>query len=119
VQSYSGVTSSPNVNTNGIIIRGNSPKGLLWMLDGVDLLAEGPFKKGSNAAYLFNYRYSVFGFLRLFDESMKNKVPAYQDLSFKLNFPTKNLGTFSIFRIGGITKSKYDPEKDSTQFWNI
>jgi hypothetical protein len=187
VQSYSGVTSSANVNTNGIIIRGNSPKGLLWMLDGVDIpnpnhfgyigqssggmtifssqvlansdfftsafpseygnalsgvfdmkfrngnkytreyalqlgiqgidfAAEGPFKKGSDATYLFNYRYSVFGFLQLFDESMKNKVPSYQDLSFKLNFPTKGLGTFSLFGIGGIAKSKYDPEKDSTQW---
>lgn len=185
VQSYSGVTSSPNVNTNGIIIRGNSPKGLLWLLDGVDIpnpnhfgrigqsnggmtifssqvlansdfftsafpseygnalsgvfdmkfrngnkytreyafqlgiqgiefAAEGPFKKGSDATYLFNYRYSVFGFLQLFDETMKNKVPSYQDLSFKLNFPSKNLGTFSIFGIGGIAKSKCDPEKDST-----
>lgn len=187
VQNYSGVTGNPNVNTNGIIIRGNSPKGLLWMLDGVDIpnpnhfgyigqssggmtifssqvldnsdfftssfpaeygnalsgvfdmkfrngnkysreyafqlglqgiefAAEGPFKKGGDASYLFNYRYSVFGFLQLFDESMKNKVPGYQDLSFKLNFPTKNLGTFTLFGIGGIGKSKYDPEKDSTQW---
>jgi len=187
VQNYSGVTGSPNVNTNGIIIRGNSPKGLLWMLDGVEIpnpnhfgyigqssggmtifssqllansdfftssfpaeygnalsgvfdmkfrngnkysreyafqlglqgiefAAEGPFKKGGDASYLFNYRYSVFGFLQLFDESMKNKVPGYQDLSFKFNFPTKKLGTFTLFGIGGIGKSKYDPEKDSTQW---
>ena len=189
VQNYSGVTGNPNVNTNGIIIRGNSPKGLLWMLDGVEIpnpnhfgyigqssggmtifssqvlansdfftssfpseygnalsgvfdmkfrngnkynreyvfqlglqgiefAAEGPFKKGSDATYLFNYRYSVFGFLQLFDESMKNKVPGYQDLSLKINFPTKSFGTFTLFGIGGIGKSKYDPERDSTQWKN-
>lgn len=187
VQSYSGVVSSPNGEKNGIIIRGNSPKGLLWMLDGmeipnpnhfgyigqsnggttifssqvldnsdfftsafpseygnalsgvfdmkfrngnkykreyalqlgiqgIDISSEGPFKKGSDATYLFNYRYSIFGFLQLIDKTMKNKVPSYQDLSFKLNFPTKNFGTFSIFGIGGMDKSKYDPEADSTQW---
>ena len=188
VQNFSGITGSANANTNEIIIRGNSPKGLLWMLDGVEIpnpnhfgyigqssggmtifssqvlansdfftsafpseygnalsgvfdmkfrtgnkynreyalklgiqgvefAAEGPFKKGDDATYLFNYRYSVFGFLQLFDKSMKNKVLSYQDLSFKLNFPTKGFGTFTLFGIGGIGKSKYNPEKDSTQ-WN-
>jgi hypothetical protein len=45
---------------------------------------------------------------------MKNKIPQYQDLSFKLNFPTKKAGTFSLIGIGGISRSQYVPEQDST-----
>ena len=31
---------------------------------GIDFAAEGPFVKGNNASYLFNYRYSTFGLLK-------------------------------------------------------
>ena len=31
-------------------------------------------------------------------------IPQYQDLSFKLNFPTKKAGTFSLFGMGGTSK---------------
>ncbi len=190
VQNFAGVVSSPNVNTNGIIIRGNSPKGLLWRLEDVDIpnpnhfsyagqksggltvfssqlltnsdfytsafppeygnalsgafdmkfrngncfrreytfqlgiqgiefAAEGPFSADSKASFLFNYRYSVFGFLQLFDEEMKNKVPSYQDLSFKINIPTEKSGTFTLFGIGGTDKSKFDPETDSSKWKDL
>jgi len=187
VQNFAGVVSSPNVNTNGIVVRGNSPKGLLWRLEDVDIpnpnhfsfagrnsggltvfsgqllsnsdfytsafppeygnafsgafdmrfrngncfkreytaqlgiqgiefAAEGPFSTEGKSSFLFNYRYSVFGFLQLFDKDMKNKVPSYQDLSFKINIPTVNTGTFSLFGIGGLDKSKYDPDADSSKW---
>lgn len=187
VQNFAGVMSSPNINSNGIVIRGNSPKGLLWRLDdvsipnpnhfsysgqksggltifssqlltnsdfftsafppeysnalsgvfdmkfrngnsfkrehavqigiqGIDLASEGPLFKTGNASYLINYRYSVLGFLQLIDKDMKNKVPTYQDLSFKINLPSGNAGTFTLFGIGGTDKSKYDPDADSTKW---
>jgi hypothetical protein len=47
---------------------------------------------------------------------MKNKIPSYQDLSFKINLPTKKAGTFSLIGIGGISRSQYMPEKDTTQW---
>ncbi|RPI16140.1 MAG: TonB-dependent receptor [Ignavibacteriae bacterium] len=180
---FAGITGNSDLAKNGIVIRGNSPKGLLWRLDGidipnpnhfsfggqqsggitvfssmvlnnsdfftsafpseygnalsgvfdmkfrsgnkykreyslqagiqgVDLFTEGPFLKGSPSTYLVNYRYSIFGFLQLIDEEMKNKVPSYQDLSFKLNFPLKNAGLFSIYGIGGINKSIVTPEEN-------
>jgi hypothetical protein len=83
---------------------------------GIEAASEGYFSKGKQSSYLFNYRYStlalVGGFLDLGGIS-----PGYQDLSFKLNFPTKKLGTFSVFGLGGMNKATKDPEKDSTK-WN-
>jgi hypothetical protein len=190
VQNFAGVMSSPNINSNRIVIRGNSPKGLLWRLDevsipnpnhfsysgqksggltifscqvltnsdfftsafppeygnalsgvfdmnfrngnsfkrehtiqvgiqGIDLASEGPLFKNSNASYLINYRYSILGFLQLIDKDMRNKIPSYQDLSFKINLPAGNAGTFTLFGIGGIDKSKFDPDTDSTKWENL
>jgi hypothetical protein len=65
---------------------------------GIDLSSEGPFVKGKKASYLFNYRYSTFGLIRSFLPDAG--LPTYQDLSFKLNFPTK-AGTFSFWGVGG------------------
>ena len=183
--SFAGVATG-SIQDNSIIVRGNSPKGLLWELEGVaipnpnhfagaisagggivtifsgqmlsnsdfftgafpaeygnalagvfdikfrtgnmdkreywaqagvmgiDLGSEGPFVKGKKATYLFNYRYSTFGLLMpLFPEG--SGLPAYQDLSYKLNFPTKNAGIFSFWGIGAIDKmlknEETDPEK--------
>jgi hypothetical protein len=72
---------------------------------GTELTAEGPISKEKKSSYLFAYRYST---LKLF-ESFKIKigtdaVPNYQDLSFKINFPSAKGGSFSIFGIGGTSK---------------
>lgn len=170
---FAGVAAN-NDDRNDIVIRGNSPSGLLWRLDGinipnpshygslsatggpvsmlnynvldksdfltaafpaeygnaiagvfdlqlrngnsekreylgqigfngVELGAEGPFSKNSRASYIANYRYSTLG---AFDALGLNigtgsAVPQYQDLTFKVNVPTKNAGRFTLFGIGG------------------
>lgn len=173
---FAGV-SGANDARNDIIIRGNSPMGLLWRLDGVDipspnhfasfgstggpvsmlnnntlarsdfftsafpaeygnatsgvfdlkmrngnkdkyeflgqigfngieLGAEGPFaKKKSKASWLINYRYSTLGFFKLLGANFGTgtATPEYQDLSFKVNVPTKKAGTFSLFGLGGLS----------------
>jgi len=187
---FAGVASSPDVNSNQIVVRGNSPKGLLWRVDGtdipnpnhfayvghsgggitmfssqllsnsdfytaaypaefgnalsgvfdirfrngnnfkreyavqvgvmgLDLSAEGPFRKGGQSSYLFNYRYSILAFLQLIDPEMKNKIPSYQDLSFKINLPSKKAGTLSIFGIGGLSRSHFYPVEDSIAWKNL
>lgn len=176
VSAFAGVAASSDVASNEIVVRGNSPRGLLWRLEGIDipnpnhftfvgnsgggvtmlssqvlgnsdfftaafpaqygnalsgvfdmkfkngnahhhefaiqagiqgldLSAEGPFSKKNGSSYLFNYRYSILAFIQLIDPEMKNKVPQYQDLSFKLNFPTRKAGTFSLIGLGGISRS--------------
>ena len=71
---------------------------------GVDISAEGPFKKGDDASFLFNYRYSTLSILNNLNiQVSENALPNYQDLSFKLNFPTEKAGVFSIWGIGGLS----------------
>ncbi|MFZ4571889.1 MAG: TonB-dependent receptor [Bacteroidales bacterium] len=187
VSNFAGVAGNPEVGSNEIIIRGNSPKGLLWRVDGMDIpnpnhfayvgtsgggftmfssqvlsnsdfytaafpaeygnalsgvfdmrfrngnnarhefavqlgvqgldvSAEGPFLHDKPASFLFNYRYSVLAFLQYIDPGMKNRIPSFQDLSFKINLPTGKAGTFSIVGIGGISYIQAVPVKDSTQW---
>lgn len=79
---------------------------------GIVLSSEGPFKKDRNTSYLFNYRYSTFALIMPVLPEDTN-LPIYQDLCFKLNFPTEKAGTFSIWGIGGIDKIIGEPETDT------
>ncbi|HEY0666745.1 MAG TPA: carboxypeptidase regulatory-like domain-containing protein, partial [Sphingobacteriaceae bacterium] len=184
---FAGVSSDSDIS-NDIVVRGNSPKGLLWRLEGVEIInpnhfgeegssgggvsmissnmlatsdfftgafpaeygnalsgvfdlqfrkgntekrentvmvgilgtevsTEGPFKKGSKAYYLVNYRYST---LSLLDKAGVNpvpdgSVPVYQDIAFNLNFPSK-AGTFSLFGLGGISSQDNEAERDFTKW---
>ncbi len=170
--SYPGVWSS-NDGQNHIIIRGNSPKGLQWRLEGIEIpnlnhfaeigssgggvsilssnmmsmsdfmtgafpaeygnalsgvfdlnirkgnnkkheqtfqigligtefMAEGPLKQGSDATYIGQYRYSTLNLIKKLGFDLES-VPEMQDLSFKLHLPSKKLGTFTIFGIGGLS----------------
>jgi len=172
---FAGVTGTSDAR-NDIIIRGNSPLGVLWRMDGVDIpnpnhfgsfgttggpvsmlnnnvlsnsdfmtgawpapygnaLAgvfdlqmrkgnnqkreymgqmgfngaeagvEGPFSKKKPYSYLVNYRYSTLGIFKTLGIKFgTSALPEYQDLNFKLNFPTEKAGTFTVFGIGGISK---------------
>ena len=173
---FAGVNAADDEN-NEIIIRGNSPRGILWKLEGVEIpnpnhfrdgegasgggvsilsnnmmsnsdfftgafpaeygnassgvfdirlrtgntnkreysfqlgvvgaeaSIEGPFVKGKQASYLINYRYAIFELINKLgiktSDNFNEIVPAFQDLSFNLNFPTKNAGNFSLFGLGG------------------
>lgn len=84
-------------------------------LIGIDVASEGPFKKGSNSSYIFNYRYSTLGLLSsMLPEDAENTK--YQDLSFKLNFPTKKAGVFSIWGVGLIDRSGQKAETDPSKW---
>lgn len=184
---YAGVNTA-NDAVNDIVIRGNSPNGLLWRLEGVDIPnpnhfgtmgatggpvgmlnnnllsnsdfmtgafpaeygnalsgvfdlkmrsgnyekheflaqvglngfefgAEGPISLKSRSSYLINYRYSTLGAMAALgiDFGTGTAIPKYQDLSFKFNFPTKKLGTFSIFGLGGTSAISFiNSTKDTT-----
>jgi len=79
---------------------------------GIDFTSEGPLSKKNDASYLVNYRYSTLGLVSsLLPEDAQGTN--YQDLSFKLNFPTQKSGTFSIWGIGLIDKSGSEPETET------
>ena len=79
---------------------------------GIDAASEGPFKKGGTSSYLFNYRYSTLALLQPLLPENANTLQ-YQDLSFKLNFPTQKAGTFTVWGLGlmddALAKPKTDP----------
>lgn len=82
---------------------------------GIDVASEGPFKKGKRASYIFNYRYSTLGLLApILPDNAAGTT--YQDLSFKLNFPTKKAGTFSIWGLGLLDRSDAKA-KDKISEW--
>lgn len=184
---FAGVASSGDDLSNEIVVRGNSPTGLLWRLEGIEIpnpnhfstlgggggaismlssstlassdfytaafpaeygnatsgvfdlklrkgneeqreyalmvgllgieaSAEGPFKKGSSASYLFNYRYSTLALLSTFLKPVGDILPVYQDLSFKIDVPTAQAGSFSLWGIGGTNTSSEEAEADSTKW---
>jgi hypothetical protein len=82
---------------------------------GAEIATEGPFKKGSYASYLIDYRYST---LKLIEDYLRLQglVPNYQDITFKVNVPTKKAGIFSAFGLGGYNTAYSDPPKDNTQW---
>ena len=186
---YAGVTSNGGDDENGIVIRGNSPRGLLWRLEGVEIpnpnhfasegassgsvsilssntlsksdfytgafpaefgnalsgafdiklrngnneqkeyafqasvlgveaAAEGPFKKGSRASYLANYRYSTLGLFTALgiDIVGEDQVTSYQDASFKINLPTNKAGTFNLYGIGGTSADRFNPANSTYNY---
>ncbi|MFI5172297.1 MAG: carboxypeptidase regulatory-like domain-containing protein [Chitinophagales bacterium] len=175
-QNFAGVRGA-NDAVNDIIIRGNSPVGVLWRLEGIDIPnpnhfgdfgstggpvsmlnnnvlsnsdfltgafpaeygngisgvfdlkmrngnyekheflgqlglngfevgAEGPINRDKKSSYLLNYRYSTLGLMSAvgINFGTGTAIPYYQDISFKLNMPTKSKGTFSAFGIGGFSQ---------------
>lgn len=185
--SFAGVNLTNDI-TNEISIRGNSPKGLLWRLEGVEIpipnhfnidglyagnvsilsnnllatsdfstgafpaeygnalsgvydlrlrsgndqkreytvqvgflgleaSAEGPFIKGKRSSYLVNYRYSTLGLFKAVGADLRGDLnTAFQDLNLKLNFPTRKVGTFSVFLVGGLSDAGYEAERDSSKW---
>jgi hypothetical protein len=83
-------------------------------LIGVDLSSEGPLNKAKGSSYLFNYRYSFTGLLGLMGVDFGGESIKFQDLAFNFNFPTRRLGTFMIFGMGGSSANNFVPNEDKT-----
>ena len=191
VQSFAGVMTAGDDN-NQIVVRGNSPRGLLWRMEGIEIpnpnhfagsegstgggvsilsanmltntdfysgafpaefgdalsgvfdlnlrkgntekheftfqagilgleaALEGPFSKKYNGSYLINYRYStlqLLGYIGL--KIAGNVLPKYQDLSFNINLPTKHIGTFTIWGVGGLSGLGQNAVHDTTKWKSL
>lgn len=189
VANYAGVMSVSD-ERNDIVIRGNSPIGVLWRLDEIDIPnpnhfgalgttggpvsilnnnllknsdfytgafpaeygnglsgafdlkmrtgnnekyefvgqvgfngfefgAEGPFRPKKSSSFLVNYRYSTLAALSQMGFNVAGgAAPQYQDVSFKVNFPTKK-GAFSVFGIGGISYIELLAEKQENLSYGV
>ncbi|MFH0892878.1 MAG: TonB-dependent receptor [Bacteroidota bacterium] len=187
-QSFAGVSGNGD-QSNEIIIRGNSPRGMLWRMEGIEIpnpnhftggqgnsgggvsilsnimlsnsdfftgafpaeygnalsgvfdinlrkgnaekreyafqfgvlgseiALEGPLSKKNESSYLFSYRYSTLDFLyKIGLKVAGNIIPKFQDFSFNFNMPTKKIGRFSLFGIGGLCSLGNDPVYDSAKW---
>ena len=85
---------------------------------GMDVAAEGPFKKGYDGSYLVNYRYSTLSLLSNIGVQVGEGVTNFQDVSYNVFMPTKKYGNFSLFGFGGFSKQTVDAKKDSTKWEN-
>ena len=94
---------------------------------GVDFASEGPLGKNTKASYLINYRYSFLEIAKkLHAINMEHETLDYQDLSFKLNFPTTHAGTFSVWFTGLVDNyengvpdvSEWETLWDSNDSWS-
>jgi hypothetical protein len=83
----------------------------------MDFAAEGYFNRKSKASYLVNYRYSTLSILKAIGlDLIGESVPNFQDLSFKLNFPTQKSGVFSIWGISGLSRQNIEAKRDTLQW---
>lgn len=84
---------------------------------GIDVASEGPLSKNHKASYIFNYRYSTTGLLNRFYPGLDiGGTLDYQDLNFKLNFPTRKAGTFSVWGTSLIDKYEDDFDEDPNEW---
>lgn len=84
--------------------------------------AEGPISQKSKSSFIVNYRYSTLGLFETMGINFGtgSNTPIYQDINFKLTFPTKK-GKLTVFGIGGISSidllgSEADLEKDDNLY---
>lgn len=77
---------------------------------GIDFASEGPFSRKHNASYLINYRFSTTSLLPM-DEKLD-----FQDLNFRLNFPTKKAGIFSVWATALKDKYKIDEKPEDWKY---
>ncbi|MBL4624324.1 MAG: TonB-dependent receptor [Flavobacteriales bacterium] len=80
---------------------------------GIDIATEGPINKKKGSSYLVNYRYAVVGLARLIGYPTQ---PTYSDLSFNLNFPVSEKGSFNVFGLAGMSDRARIPVTDSTKW---
>lgn len=71
--------------------------------NGFELGMEGPFSKNKKSSFIVNYRYSTLGVFQALgiEFGTGGNTPNYQDLNYKLTFPTKNNGKVTVFGILG------------------
>lgn len=108
----SGVFDMKLRNGNNRKVENTIQAGIL----GIDIASEGPLSKKHNASYIVNYRYSATGLLAHLNMVDMGGAFDYQDLNFKFNFPTRRLGTFSIWGTSLIDKYGSDLEKDISKW---
>jgi hypothetical protein len=85
--------------------------------NGLELGAEGPLSKKTNASYMANYRYSTLGLFSALGVNFGTgtAVPQYQDLTFAVDLPSVKTGSFKIFGLGGISDIHFESTTENDE----
>ena len=98
--------------------KGNSQKrehAIMLGILGTEIASEGPMGQQGDASYLFNFRYSTLGVLKLIGlNPVGDVLPEYGDLSFNVYLPKSSFGTINIFGLVGKNRAFFTPEPDSS-----
>lgn len=87
-------------------------------LIGLDMCTEGPFRKGKQASYLVNYRYSTLGLLSAIGVDLGDEAISFQDLAVHLRLPFGSGGEVRFFGTGGTSQNVFEAERD-TALWEF
>jgi hypothetical protein len=124
VANYAGVMTQ-NDSRNDIIIRGNSPIGVLWRMEAVEIpnpnhfgalgTTGGPVSMVNNNL-LANFRYSTLEVMDKlgFNFGTGEAIPQYKDLTFLVDLPGTRLGRFKVFGLWGDSFIKLGREASDT-----
>ncbi|RLD23007.1 MAG: TonB-dependent receptor, partial [Bacteroidetes bacterium] len=85
--------------------------------NGFEVGAEGPLSKKTHASYVANYRYSTLGVFKAFgvDFGTGTAVPEYQDLTFSIDLPSKKIGSFKLFGMGGLSDIHFAASEENDE----
>lgn len=78
---------------------------------GLEIASEGPLSRKNNSSYIASARISTTGLMSRMTDMDLGGTFDYNDVNFKLNFPTKNAGVFSVWGTGYIDYFKSKLEK--------
>jgi hypothetical protein len=89
--------------------------------NGLEIGAEGPFSKSSTSSYLVNYRYSTLGIFKALgvDFGTGTAVPNYQDITFSIDLPSKKIGSFKLFGIGGASDIHFESSTENDELGSL
>lgn len=105
----SGVFDMKLRNGNNLKYENTFQAGIL----GIDLASEGPISKKNSSSYILNYRYSTTSLVSKIADM--GQTLDYQDINFKLNFPTRHAGIFSFW--GTALIDKVPEDVDAPEEW--
>jgi hypothetical protein len=87
-------------------------------LIGLEAAVEGPINANNGSSYLANYRYSTVGLLTGLGVDFGDEEINYQDGAFKLSFPGKDGGKWTVLGVGGWSSNLFEGAQDST-LWEV
>jgi len=123
VANFPGVSSGNNDDNNEIVIRGNSPRGLLWRLEGIEIpnpnhLANGQGGSGGAFSVISSNSLSGFDFFTgAFPAEYGNAFSGVMDLNLRTGNASKPEYSFGVSVVGAEASAEGPLNKTTGSSW--